>query len=82
MRRFHALREACRRAAVQEAHTRTIKTLGWWCTKCGEGILAGDALRGHEKAFLEFKAEIDEILSPSEVAAVREKLGFEPAQSR
>jgi HTH-type transcriptional regulator/antitoxin MqsA len=59
-----------------KAHTRTIKTLGWWCTKCGEGILAGDALRGHEKAVLEFKADIDHVLSPSEVAAVREKLGL------
>jgi HTH-type transcriptional regulator / antitoxin MqsA len=59
-----------------KGQTRTIKTLGWWCTKCGEGILAGDALREHEEAFLEFKAEVDEVLSPSEVAAVREKLGL------
>lgn len=26
-------------------HKRTLKTLGWWCSKCGEAILEGAALR-------------------------------------
>jgi HTH-type transcriptional regulator/antitoxin MqsA len=59
-----------------KGHTKTIKTLGWWCTQCGEGILAGDDLLAHEKAFLAFKAGVDQVLSPSQVAAVREKLGL------
>ncbi len=59
-----------------QGHTRTVKTLGWWCSKCGEGILDGAALRANEKAFLELKAEVDGVLGPEEVAAARERLGL------
>jgi HTH-type transcriptional regulator/antitoxin MqsA len=52
----------------------TIKTLGWWCSKCGEAILTGEPLVEHERAFLEFKAEVDGVLGPAEVANVRTKL--------
>lgn len=38
---------------------RTVKTLGWWCSQCGEGILSGKPLLEHERAFLEWKAEVD-----------------------
>jgi HTH-type transcriptional regulator/antitoxin MqsA len=55
---------------------RTIKTLGWWCTKCGEGILTGEPLVRHEKAYLRLKAEVDGVLGPQQVALVRERLGL------
>ncbi len=55
---------------------RTIKTLGWWCTKCGEAILTGVPLVRHERAFLQLKAEVDGVLGPKEVAKVREVLGL------
>lgn len=55
---------------------RTIKTLGWWCSQCGEGILTGEALMAHEQAFQELKAEIDQVLGPKEVADVRRTLGL------
>lgn len=55
---------------------RTIKTVGWWCTKCGEGILSGEALKSHEMAFVAFKADVDGVLAPREVAAARQKLGL------
>ena len=55
-------------------HTRTIKTLGWWCTKCGEAILTEDPLVRHERAFLQLKAEVDGVLGPKEVTKVRESL--------
>jgi HTH-type transcriptional regulator / antitoxin MqsA len=57
-----------------QGHERTIRTLGWWCTECGEGILSGDALKDHERAFFAFKAEIDGVLGPDEIARVRSKL--------
>ena len=57
-------------------HERHLKILGWWCTSCGEAILDGAALAEREKAFLELKAEVDEVLGPAEVAAVRAKLGL------
>jgi HTH-type transcriptional regulator/antitoxin MqsA len=55
---------------------RTIRTLGWWCTKCGEGILSGASLKARQQAFLTFKAGLDDVMSPDEIAAVREKLGL------
>jgi HTH-type transcriptional regulator/antitoxin MqsA len=57
-------------------HKRTIKTLGWWCTKCDEAILTGDPLVRHERAFLQLKAEVDGVLGPREVTKVRESLGL------
>jgi HTH-type transcriptional regulator/antitoxin MqsA len=57
-----------------QGRERTIKTLGWWCTKCGEGILSGDALKDHERAFVAFKAKIDGVLAPNEIARARQKL--------
>jgi HTH-type transcriptional regulator/antitoxin MqsA len=59
-----------------QGHQRKLKTLGWWCAQCGESILEGDALRATERAFLELKAEVDGVLGPSEVAAVRQKIGL------
>ena len=59
-----------------QGHTRKLKTLGWWCSKCGEGILDGAALRASEKALLELKAEVDGVLGPDEVAVARERLGL------
>ena len=57
-------------------HVRKIKTLGWWCSKCGEGILDGAALRASEKAFLELKAGVDGVLGPAEVTKIRTALGL------
>lgn len=56
--------------------SRTIKTLGWWCTSCDEAILTGDPLVAHEKAFLQLKAEVDGVLGPAEVAKIRTALGL------
>jgi HTH-type transcriptional regulator / antitoxin MqsA len=57
-------------------HTQALKTLGWWCSKCGEAILDGAALQARERALLELKAEVDGVLGPDEVAAARERLGL------
>lgn len=59
-----------------KGHERTIKTLAWWCTHCDEAILAGEALKAQEMAFQELKAEVDSVLSPAQVTAVRTKLGL------
>ena len=55
---------------------RVFPMLAWWCTECDEGIFEGQPLADRERAFLELKAEVDEVLSPSQVAAVRTKLGL------
>jgi HTH-type transcriptional regulator / antitoxin MqsA len=55
---------------------RTLKTLGWWCVKCDEAILTGEALVAHDKAFQQLKAEVDGVLGPAEVAQIRAALGL------
>jgi HTH-type transcriptional regulator / antitoxin MqsA len=55
---------------------RVFPMLAWWCTECDEAIFEGQPLADREKAFLELKAEVDDVLSPSQVAAVRTKLGL------
>ena len=57
-------------------HTRTLKTLGWWCSTCNEAILDSVALGAREKVYLELKAEVDGVLGPEEVARVRTALGL------
>ena len=59
-----------------KGHTHTIKTLGWWCSSCGEAILSGEPLLAHERAFQKFKAVVDGVLGPADVARVREQLGL------
>lgn len=46
--------------------TRTIETLGWWCERCGEGILSGSSLEAHEAAFRAFKTEVEGVSDPAE----------------
>ena len=56
--------------------SRAVKTLGWWCTNCVEAIITGEPLLAHKRAFQEFKAEIDGVLNPREVATIRAALGL------
>src|SRR5215813_157591 len=61
---------------VYKERSRTIKTVGWWCTKCGEAILTGKPLVAHERAFQQLKAEVEGVLGPKEVARIRTALGL------
>ncbi len=63
-------------ALEYKGRTRVIKTLGWWCTQCGEAILTGEPLLAHERAFQELKAEVDQVLGPAEVTRIRKALGL------
>jgi HTH-type transcriptional regulator / antitoxin MqsA len=61
---------------LYKGHERHIQTQAWWCKACDEAILAGEALRARELEFQNLKAEVDDVLSPDEVAAVRARLGL------
>lgn len=63
-------------AIEYKGHRQTIDMLAWWCIECGEAIFGGEPLEAREKAFFELKAEVDEVLSPTRVAAIRAKLGL------
>lgn len=59
-----------------KGQARTFDTTAWWCSDCGESIQDGPALRAAERAFIELRAQVDDVLLPEEVAEVREKLGI------
>jgi len=59
-----------------KGQARTFDTTAWWCDDCGESIHDGPALRAAERAFIELRAQVDDVLLPEEVAEVREKLGI------
>jgi HTH-type transcriptional regulator / antitoxin MqsA len=61
---------------VHREQEKRIKTQGFWCTRCDEAIFDAKTLSERERAFLELKAEVDNVLGPAEVAAVRKKLGL------
>jgi HTH-type transcriptional regulator/antitoxin MqsA len=53
-----------------------VRVTGWWCDQCGESILTGEDLKKYSLAFQTLKARVDQVLSPAEVAKVRERLGL------
>jgi HTH-type transcriptional regulator/antitoxin MqsA len=61
---------------LYKGQERPIQTQAWWCKSCDEAILAGEALRARELEFQKLKAEVDQVLAPGEVAAVRSRLGL------
>jgi HTH-type transcriptional regulator / antitoxin MqsA len=52
----------------------TIQTRGLWCEDCPEGILEASALKKTEAAWVELKAAVDGLLTPSQVATHRKQL--------
>jgi len=71
------MRYETREDAVEyKGRRRTFPTTAWWCTRCGESIQEGSALQAAERAFIELRAEVDDVLLPEEVAEVRGKLGI------
>ena len=57
-----------------KGYVTRVLTEGWWGASCGEGILVAEALEGSERSFQELKAEVEGLLSPDEVAAIRQRL--------
>jgi HTH-type transcriptional regulator / antitoxin MqsA len=57
-----------------KSHPITIKQPGYWCDKCGEGVIGGEDRKATQKELLALRAKIDGLLSPDEVKHIREKL--------
>ena len=49
----------------------TLKQPGLWCDSCKEGILNGEDIAKTEKAFDEFKSQIDGLLCPEQIRRIR-----------
>jgi HTH-type transcriptional regulator/antitoxin MqsA len=54
----------------------SVRLEGWWCPKCGEGVLDGKALAKESRAFKTLKAKVDHVLPPAEVVRIRTRLGL------
>lgn len=54
--------------------TITLEQPGLWCDSCDEGILNGEDIAKTEKAFEDFKAKVDDILSPEEIRHIRKDI--------
>ena len=69
-----------RRSVSIEYQGRSAKcrVTGDWCTspECGESVLDGDALKTLARARATFKAEARKLITPAEIAAIREELGL------
>jgi HTH-type transcriptional regulator/antitoxin MqsA len=59
-----------------KGHSVSIEQPGWYCTNCDEVVLVGADAALMESAFVNLKADVDGILTPSEVQRIRAKLGI------
>jgi HTH-type transcriptional regulator/antitoxin MqsA len=57
-----------------KGHTGRVRIAGHWCKNCLEAVLEGNALAKRERAFLELRAKVEGVLSPRQVAHIRERL--------
>jgi HTH-type transcriptional regulator/antitoxin MqsA len=54
---------------------------GWWCAKCGEGVLETSDMDATERILADFRAVVDGYLPTSEVRRIRKKLGLTQTQA-
>lgn len=52
----------------------TVKQPGFWCDKCGEGVIGGKDRKATQKELQTLRAEIDGLLTPDKIRQIREKL--------
>ena len=52
----------------------TVNQPGFWCDKCGEGVIGGEDRKATQKELQTLRAEIDGLLTPDKIKKIREKL--------
>ncbi len=57
-----------------KSHSITVNQPGYWCNKCGEGVIGGDDRKATQKELQAFRAKVDGLLTPDEAKTIREKL--------
>ena len=71
----HAVLETRADTVEYKGHKVPVRVAGHWCKNdCAEAVLEGAALAKRERAFLELRAKVEGVLSPDEVAGIRERL--------
>lgn len=59
-----------------KGHPFKLDLPGWYCVNCDESVHIGDDMKMYDRALLDMKAEIDGILRPDEIKAIRKKLNL------
>jgi HTH-type transcriptional regulator / antitoxin MqsA len=59
-----------------KGHKRSHVITTWWCTHCEEGVLEPEMAAEDERLFIALRAEVEDVLLPEQVAAIRAKLGI------
>ncbi|MBL6974800.1 MAG: type II toxin-antitoxin system MqsA family antitoxin [Deltaproteobacteria bacterium] len=59
---------------VYKGSIMQIEQPGWYCQSCEEVVLDGPDSAVAEEAFVRLKADVDNLLTPQEVALIRKKL--------
>lgn len=57
-----------------KGHTIKVKQPGWYCTGCSEILLTSEDIKATEPAFLQLKAEAENLLTPNEIKNIRKNL--------
>ena len=54
---------------------------GQYCQSCGEGFLSPSESRSNDNAFRAFRNEVDGLLTPEEIKAIRKRLDLSQAEA-
>ena len=68
--------EARDKPVEYKGHKRSHVITTWWCTHCEEGVLEPEMAAEDERLFVALRAEVEDVLLPEQVAAIRAKLGI------
>jgi HTH-type transcriptional regulator/antitoxin MqsA len=74
-------RETRKEPVSYKQHEALVSVRGDFCDACGEAVFEGPALQARERAFLELRAQVEGVLGPREVLAIREKLKLSQRQA-
>lgn len=70
------LRDVRPNQITYKGHSVSVEQPGWYCQNCDEVVFEGADAEPTEQAFVRLKAEVDGILTPTDVTRIRRKLGL------
>ena len=74
-------RKTIKETYTYKDHSIEVEQPGEWCNVCGEGILNSSDLKATEKQIRDFQAQVDGLLSSSEIRRIRKKLKLTQKQA-
>jgi HTH-type transcriptional regulator/antitoxin MqsA len=74
-------RQTIKETYTYKGHSLEVKQPGEFCNSCEEGILNGADLKATEKTIRDFQAQIDGLLTSSDIRKIRKKLKLTQKQA-